>query len=213
MNHINFFFLTKLCQGAWISFLVFRCDDPTYKTNSCLFYFVRGLGYLSLSLGVTTLHITPVMLPCMEKMLLQWWWFTPIAWHAHNCEGTSLHKILNISCQNPVVGTSTDHLQQYDIIHYNRKFFEHRDSIDWLDLGGVMTPPYYPNPCVCKCVCLFVCLCVYQVVCLLFLCCHFECFCISNLFHVKMTKRDYFPFCRWASLQLEFNDILSSSSW
>ena len=111
LNHINFFFFIKLCKGAWISFLVFRCDDPTPNPSSCLFYFVRGLGYLSLSLGVTTLHITPVTLPCMVKMLLQWWWFAPTAWHAHNCEWTSSHRILNISCRNPVVGVSTDDFQ------------------------------------------------------------------------------------------------------
>ena len=70
-NHINSFFLIKLCKGAWISFVVFRCDDPTYSPSSCVFYFLRELGYLSLSLGVTTLHITPVTLPCMVKMLLQ----------------------------------------------------------------------------------------------------------------------------------------------
>ena len=66
MNQINFFFLIKLCQGAWISFLAFRCDNTTYNPSSCVFYFVRGLGYIFLSLGVTTLHITPVTLPCIR---------------------------------------------------------------------------------------------------------------------------------------------------
>ena len=110
-NHIKFFFLIALCKGAWISFLVFRCDDPTYNPSSSVFYFVRALGYLSLSLGVMTLHITSVTLHCIVKMLLQWWWFAPTAWHAHNCEWRSSHKILNVSCRNPVVGVSTDDLQ------------------------------------------------------------------------------------------------------
>ena len=110
-NQINFFFLIKLCKRAWISFLVFRCDVPTYNPSLFLFYFVRGLGYLSLSLGVMTLHITPVTLPCMVKMLLKWWWFATTAWHAHSSESTSSHRILNISCRNPAVGVSTDDLQ------------------------------------------------------------------------------------------------------
>ena len=71
-NHIKFFFLIALCKGAWISFLVFRCDDPTYNSSLLAFCFVRGLGYFSLSLGVTNLHITPVRLPCMVKILMHW---------------------------------------------------------------------------------------------------------------------------------------------
>ena len=42
---------------------------------------------------------------------------------------------------------------------------------------------------------------------------NFKCFCISNLFHVKMAKQDCYPFCRGASLWLGFNNFLSSFSW
>ena len=62
MKYIKSFFHKSLCKGTWISFIVFKCDNPAY--------FVRSLGYLSLSLGGTTLHITPVTLPYMVKMLL-----------------------------------------------------------------------------------------------------------------------------------------------
>ena len=41
------------------------------------------LGYLSLSLGVTTLHITLVMFIYMVTMLLDWLWLVSTAWHAH----------------------------------------------------------------------------------------------------------------------------------
>ena len=82
----NFFSLISLSKGGWISLLVFRCDDPTYNPSPCALCFARGLGYLSLPVDVTTLHITPVMLTCMVKMLLYWWWFGPTAWHAHNHE-------------------------------------------------------------------------------------------------------------------------------
>ena len=36
-------------KGVWISFLVFRCDNPTYNISPCAFCFVRGREYLSLS--------------------------------------------------------------------------------------------------------------------------------------------------------------------
>ena len=73
------FFLISLCKWVWISFLVFRCDDTTCNPSPCVFCFVRGFGYLPLSLCVTTLHVIPDALPCMVKMLLHWWWFAPTA--------------------------------------------------------------------------------------------------------------------------------------
>ena len=56
----------------------------TNNPSPCAFYFLKGFGYLSLCLGIMILHLTPVTSPCMVKMLLHWWWFTPTAWHTHN---------------------------------------------------------------------------------------------------------------------------------
>ena len=108
----SFSFVTSLCKGAWISFLIFTCDNPTYNPNPCAFCFVMRLGYLFLSLVLRNLHITPITPPCIVKMLLHWWWFTSTAWHAHNCEWTVSHRILNIGWWNPVVGVSTDNLRK-----------------------------------------------------------------------------------------------------
>ena len=69
-KYIKSFFHKSLCKGTWISFIVFKCDNPTYRPGPCAFCFVRSLGYLSLSLGGTTLRIIPVTLPYMIKMLL-----------------------------------------------------------------------------------------------------------------------------------------------
>ena len=74
-NHINFFFLISLSHETWISFLVFWCENLIYNPSPCAFCFVKVIGYLSLSLGVMMLHITPVTIPFMVKMLLHWWWF------------------------------------------------------------------------------------------------------------------------------------------
>ena len=113
-----------------------------------------GLGYLSLSLGVRTINITPVKLSCMVKMLLHWWCFVPTAWHSHNCEWTSSHSVLNKSCQNLIVGVSTDDFQQYCIIHCSRKYLTKEvQSIGWI-LG----------PFACVFVRLFVCLLCFYVV-------------------------------------------------
>ena len=110
-----------------------------------------GLGYLFLSLVLRNLHITPITPPCMVKMLLHWYWFTSTTWHAHNCEWTVSHRILDISWWNPVVGVSTDDL---------RKGLQ---LVGWI-LGLWWPPsPYFFNLCVCKFVCLLVC----YIVCLL----------------------------------------------
>ena len=71
------------CKWAWMSFLVFRCNDPTY----C--------------------HITSVSLLCMIAMLFGSWRFTSTAWHAHNW------RILNVSYWDPVVGGLTEDLLQH----------------------------------------------------------------------------------------------------
>ena len=57
--------------------------------------YVNGYGFLSFAKN-------------MAKNLSR---FVPTAWHAHNCEWTSSHRILNMSDQNPLVGVSTDDLQ------------------------------------------------------------------------------------------------------
>lgn len=49
-------FFPHIVRG--LRFLVFRCGDCTCNFNPCAFYLIRGPGYLSLSSGVTTLHIT-----------------------------------------------------------------------------------------------------------------------------------------------------------
>lgn len=56
---MKFFFLISLCKGTWIYSLVFSCHDPTYNPSPSAFYFVMWIEYLSLSLGVVALHITP----------------------------------------------------------------------------------------------------------------------------------------------------------
>ena len=91
--------------------------------------------------------------------------------------------------RNPVVEVSTDDLSV--VLHHTlqQKVLEQGGSIGWLDLGGMMTPLITPIfVFVCLSVCLLVCLldCLFAV----FLCCRFECFCISNLHHVKMAKQD-----------------------
>ena len=92
-----------------------------------IYLFVRELGFLSFSLGVATLHITQSLniLFCKGAWIsllafrcndptynpsycILHQWFAPTTWHAHNCEWTSSDRILNISCQIPVVGVSTD---------------------------------------------------------------------------------------------------------
>ena len=75
--------------------------------ESCI---VRGFGYLSLSLGVTTLHVTPVMLPCMVRCYCNGGGSLPLLGMPTTVSKTSSHRILNISCRNPVVGISTDDL-------------------------------------------------------------------------------------------------------
>ena len=77
------------CKGPWMSFLVFRCNDPTY----C--------------------HFTSVSLLCMITMLFGSWRFTSTAWHAHNW------RILNVSYWDPVVGGLTEDSLQHYITYCN----------------------------------------------------------------------------------------------
>ena len=59
---------------AYVKLIDCRCDSLTYNPNHPALYLifgpVRGLGYLSLSLGVTTMHITLVLLLYMSTILL-----------------------------------------------------------------------------------------------------------------------------------------------
>ena len=85
-------------------------------------------------------------------------------------------------------------------------------SIRWI--LGTLWPPFITP--IFMSVSLFVCLlfvCFLDCLFAVFLCCHFEYFCVSHIFHVKMEKGDCYPFCRGASLQLEFNYFLSSFLW
>ena len=151
----------------------------------------------SLSLGVRILHITPVTLPCMVKMLLHWRWFAPTAWHAHNCEWTSSRRILNISCRNPVGGVSTDDLQWYYIIHCSRKYLSMGvQSVGWI--LDVWWPPLLPQS-LCLWICFSICLPVCLLDCL-FVCCvlllsfsFFFCFNLMTL--CQVFHGDYWPPC------------------
>ena len=156
-----------------------------------------------------TLHTTPVTLPCMVKMLLCWWWFAPTTWHAHNCEWTSSHRILIWVVE---ILFWEFQLMICGSITYTVTESTWAKGFNWLDGSWRHDDPsYFPNLCVCKSVCLLACLldCLFA----LFWSCHFECFCVSHLFHIKMTKRDCYPFCRGASLNLELDDFLSSFWW
>ena len=163
-KYIKSFFHKSLCKGTWISFIVFKCDNPIYRPGPCAFCFVRSLGYLSLSLGGTTLRITPVTLPYMVKRLLH------IGGVLHPFLGmpTAVNEWMNLhigywiqvteillwefqlmACSSIASCTVTESTWARGL---NRLIgsWRHVDP----------PPPYNPNLCVCEFVCLFVCLCV-----------------------------------------------------
>ena len=108
------------------------------------------------------------------------------------------------------MGVSTHDLQRYCIIHCKLNLLAQGGSIIWSDLGGVMM--LYINPIFVS-VYLFVCAfaCLFGSLFAVFLCCHFEYFCVSHLFHVRITARLSSILQR--GIPLEFNDFLSRFSY
>ena len=127
-NQINFFCISY-CELEYLSLsscVMTRHVNPVFV--HFFHCFVRRLGYLIMSLGVTTLHITPVMLNASY-----------VEWQRCYCIFGGSRPVLdmsatvNITCWSPVVGVSTDDLNNYCIIPSHRKHFGRRiESVGWM---------------------------------------------------------------------------------
>ena len=120
----NKFFL-HILLWAWISFLIFMCDDPTCKPSLCAFF------SLFCKEAWISYHVFRCNDPTYNASYVEWQRCYCIFGGSRPV--LDMSTTVNITCWNPVVGVSTDHLNNYCIITSHRKHFGRRiESVGWM---------------------------------------------------------------------------------